>query len=105
MSREVLDSKDAGPRTFARGYVFGVPVRDLGLFATVLIGLALGFFAFFLSTFLAIVGVLVMNSAGHAGVDYAMTYRRVGFPVGLVVGVVALGYLGMLWGKRQVRRA
>ena len=104
MSREVLESQDAGPRTFARGYLFGIPVRDLGLFATLLIGLASGFLAFFVATFVGIVALLVRDAAGPGGVDFTLAYRRIGLPVGAVVGVFALGYLGMLWARRQLRR-
>jgi hypothetical protein len=34
-----------------------------------------------------------------------LTYKRVGLPVGLLVLVVTLGYLGTLWVRRQLRRA
>jgi hypothetical protein len=37
-------------------------------------------------------------------VDFALTYRLVGLPVGLLVLVVALGYLGTLWVRRQIRQ-
>jgi hypothetical protein len=37
-------------------------------------------------------------------VDFALTYRVVGLPVGLLALVVALGYLGTLWVRRQIRR-
>ena len=105
MSREVLESRNGGPRTFGRGYLFGVPVGDLGLFASVLIGLASGFLAFFLATFVSIVTLLFLNTARHASLDYALAYKRVGLPIGLLIGVLALSYLGMLWGRRQLRRA
>ena len=65
---------------------------------------AMGFAAFFAATFCAIIGVLFYNTATHHAVDFALTYRRVGLPVGLLVLVIALGYLGALWVRRQVRR-
>jgi hypothetical protein len=46
----------------------------------------------------------VYNSSGHKAVDYSYSYLRVGLPVGLVVLVGALGYLGMLWVRRITRR-
>lgn len=105
MSRESQTSLAAAPRGFAQGYLFGVPVGDLGLFASLLIGLASGFLAFFLATFLSIVTLLFLNTARHADLDYALSYRRIGLPIGLVVGLLALSYLGLLWGRRQLRRA
>jgi hypothetical protein len=92
-------------KTFSGGYLFGVPLGDLGWFASLLMGLATGFAAFFAATFCGIVGILLVNTVGHGNVDYAYSYVRVGLPVGLVAGVIALGYLGMLWVKRITRRA
>lgn len=105
MTRETQASRAAGPHSFGRGYLFGVPVGDLGLFASLLIGLASGFLAFFLATFVSIITLLFLNTARHANLDYALTYKRIGLPIGLVVGVLALSYLGLLWGRRQLRRA
>jgi hypothetical protein len=66
---------------------------------------ALGFAAFFAATFFAIFAVLIYNTATHHAVDFALTYKRVGIPVGLLVLVVALGYLGTLWVRRQLRKS
>ena len=77
---------------------------DLGWLATLLMSFAMGFAAFFAATFFAILGVLIYNTATHHAIDFSMTYRRVGLPVGLVVLVLCLGYLGMLWVRRQLRR-
>jgi hypothetical protein len=93
------------PRTVGAGYLFGVPLGDLGWFSSLLMSFAMGFAAFFAATFCAIVGILFYNTATHHAVDFALTYRRVGLPVGLLVLVIALGYLGTLWVRRQVRRA
>jgi hypothetical protein len=93
------------PRGFGAGYLFGVPLGDLGWFGSLLIGVASGFMAFFLSTFCAIVAVLIYNSLFHADIDFALTYRRVGLPVGLAVTAIALAYLGTLWFKRVLRRS
>jgi hypothetical protein len=105
MTQPSPTSANATPRTFAAGYVFGVPLGDLGWFGSLLIGVASGFFAFFASTFCAIVFVLIANTAGHANIDFALTYRRVGFPIGVTVMIVALAYLGRLWLKRILRRS
>lgn len=95
----------ATPRTFAAGYLFGIPLGDLGWFGSLLIGVASGFFAFFASTFCAIVFVLIYNTAFHGTIDFAQTYRRVGFPIGVIVLIFALAYLGTLWFKRILRRS
>ena len=87
------------------GTLFGVPVGDLGWFTSLLMGFASGFAAFFAATFCGIVTILVYNSATHGTVDYALSYRAVGLPVGLVVLLAALGYLGTLWCRRIFRRA
>ena len=91
------------PRTFASGYLFGIPLGDLGWFGTLLLGLASGFLAFFLTTFVAIIAILIYNSATHGNVDFAVSYRLIGFPIGLGVAVFALAYLGRLWFKRILR--
>jgi hypothetical protein len=93
------------PRTFGSGYLFGVPLGDLGFFTSLLMSFALGFAAFFAATFCAIFGVLIYNTVTHHAVDFALTYKRVGLPVGLVVLAVALGYLGTLWVGRHLRKA
>jgi hypothetical protein len=86
------------------GYLFGIPLGDLGWFTSLLMSFALGFAAFFAATFFAIFGVLIYNTATHHAVDFALTYKRVGLPVGLLVLVASLGYLGTLWVRRQLRR-
>jgi len=93
------------PKTFAAGYLFGVPLGNLGWFSSLLMAVASGFMAFFAATFCAIVFILVYNSALHGAIDFALSYRRVGLPAGLLVLAIALGYLGMLWCKRIFRRS
>jgi hypothetical protein len=88
---------------FVNGYVFGAPVHKLGAFASLLSGLASGVIAFFFGTFLGIVGILVWNGMGHAA-DFSMSYRLVGLPLGILVLVVALSYLGTFWVKRVFRK-
>jgi len=94
----------SGGRASGPGTLFGVPVGDLGWFASLLMGTATGFAAFFAATFLGIFGILIYNTAAHGNVDFSYSYLRVGLPVGLVVLVVALGYLGTLWVRRITRR-
>jgi hypothetical protein len=85
--------------------LFGIPLGELGWFASLLMGTATGFAAFFAATFCAIFSILILNSAGHRSIDFALSYRRVGFPVGMVVLVTAWSYLGTLWVRRQMRRS
>ena len=91
-------------KTFANGYVFRVPVRDFGLFASVLVALATGMMAFFAGTFLGILTVAFAHAAGHPW-DFAWSYSRIGFPVGVVVMASALVYMGMLYARRISRKA
>ena len=86
------------------GVVLGVPLGDLGWFASLLMGTATGFAAFFLTTFLAIVGLMIEQAATHRVPDYALAYRRFGFPVGVVVLTLSLSYLGLLWARRMARK-
>ncbi len=95
----------ANERTLGSGYVFGAPVGDLGWFASLLMGTAAAFAAFFAATFCAIISILMYNTITHRAVDFALSYKRVGLPVGLVVLVVSLSYLGTLWVRRQMRRS
>ena len=86
------------------GQLFGIPLGDLGWFASLLMGVAVGMTAFFLATFVAIFVLLIDMSVTHHSPDFAIAYRRVGFPVGVVVMALALGYLGVQWGKRMARK-
>ena len=104
MAQPTYNTPATGPRTLGAGYLFGVPVKDMGLFASLLMGFASGFLAFFASTFVGIVSILFYNTGGHHTVDYAYSYTRVGLPIGLVCGVIALSYLGMLWIRRHTTR-
>lgn len=85
--------------------LFGIPVGDFGWFGTLLVSVAAGFLSFFATTFCAIVVILITDSTTHANIDYAISYRYIGLPIGLVVLVCALGYLGTLWVRRILRKA
>jgi uncharacterized BrkB/YihY/UPF0761 family membrane protein len=105
MAQASQNGSSASPRTFGAGYLFGVPLGDLGWFTSLLMSFALGFAAFFAATFCAIVGILFYNTATHHAVDFSLTYSRVGLPVGVLVLLVALLYLGTLWVRRQLRKS
>jgi hypothetical protein len=104
MAHVSQNGSSASPRTFGAGYLLGVPLGDLGWFTSLLMSFALGFAAFFAATFCAIVAILFYNTATHHAVDFALTYTRVGLPVGMLVLLVALLYLGTLWIRRQLRK-
>lgn len=84
--------------------VLGIPLGDLGWAQSLLMGSAAGFIAFFLSTFLAIVGFMIDQSATGKIPDYALTYKVIGLPIGLAVGVVSLAFLGVQWARRMARK-
>ncbi|MEO6802983.1 MAG: hypothetical protein ABI197_07050 [Granulicella sp.] len=94
----------ATSHSFGAGYLFGVPVGDLGWFGTLLVSFASGVAAFFASTFLGIVSLLIVDMTTHRTPDFTITYRLIGLPVGLLVLATALIYLGTLWVRRMLRR-
>jgi hypothetical protein len=105
MSRTSTVHSASEVRSFGSGYLFGIPLADLGWFGSLLVALASGFLTFFATTFCAIFGILIYNAATHSAVDYAFSYRRVGLPAGLCVLAFASIYLARLWIKRMFRRS
>ncbi len=93
------------PRAFGSGYLFGIPLGDLGLFTTLVMSVAVGFAAFFAATFCAIISLLFYKAVEGHTPDFTLTYKWVGLPVGIAVLVLTLAYLGTLWIKRKLRRA
>ncbi len=92
-------------RARREGSLFGLPLGDLGWFQSLLMGLATGMAAFFLATFAAIVVLLFYSATGHHMPDFAIAYKRVGLPVGLFIGALALSFLGFQYIRRIVRKA
>jgi hypothetical protein len=86
------------------GVLFGIPLGDLGWFQSLLIGAATAFAAFFLATFLAIVGFMVYLMTTGKTPDFALTYRVIGLPVGVVVGLFAFAFLGVQYARRLARK-
>ena len=87
-----------GPR------LFGAPVGDFSLFQTVLASAAIGAASFFFATFLGIVGLIVASSVEHRMLDFSIAYRWIGLPVGILMLVLAGGYLGTVLVRRMVGR-
>jgi len=79
------------------GKFLGFPLEGFGLFTSLLLSLATGFFTFFATTFVAIFALLAWNGLGGHSVSYVDTYRYVGFPAGLAALVIALFVFGALW--------
>jgi len=86
------------------GTVLGFPLKGFGLFTSLLLSVAAAFFTFFLSTAIAIFGLLFWNLVGHHAVNYADSYRMVGVPAGLLVLVIALPLFGTLWVRSKLRQ-
>ncbi len=87
------------------GVLFGIPLGDLGWFSSLLMGAATGMAAFFATTFCAIVVLLVEQTVTHRVPQYQLAYRDAGFPVGVTVMALALGYLGVQWSRRMIRKS
>jgi hypothetical protein len=79
------------------GTVLGFPLRGFGLFTSLLLSFAAAFFTFFASTCISIFALLAWNLGGHHAVNYADSYRYIGFPAGVIVLLVALPVFGTLW--------
>jgi hypothetical protein len=85
------------------GAVLGFPLAGFSLFQSLLLAVASAFFTFFASTCVAIFALLGWNLIGHHAVNYANSYRWVGFPAGVAVLVVALPVFGVLWVRAKLR--
>jgi len=91
-------------RARREGVLLGVPLGDLGWFQSLLMGVATGMAAFFLTTFVAILAMLVYQMATQRVPAYQLAYKAIGFPVGVVVMALALAFLGVQWSRRMVRK-
>ncbi len=92
----------SGGRSPAQTKVLGIPLVGLGLFSSLLMACAFGFLVFFATCFVAIMGLLFYNSAGHHAVNMADSYRYFAFPAGLVGLALALLVLLGLWARRKI---
>jgi ABC-type nickel/cobalt efflux system permease component RcnA len=86
------------------GTVLGFPLEGFSLFQSLLLSFASAFFTFFLTTFVAIISLLVWNVLGGHNVNFADTYRFVGLPAGLLVLGLALPYFLVLWVRAKMRK-
>jgi len=86
------------------GTFLGFPLEGFNLFQSLLLALASAFFTFFLTTFVAIFSLLVWNGLLHHTVDYADTYRYVGFPAGVLMLLIAVPLFCILWIRAKIRK-
>jgi len=83
--------------------VFEIPIGRLGLIASLLMGGATGVIAFLLTFFLAIIGVVIYDSAtGTSMLNLDISYRYIAAPVGILAMIVSLTYLISIWVRRKV---
>jgi hypothetical protein len=85
------------------GMILGFPLEGFSLFQSLLLAFASAFLTFFAATCVSIFALLGWNLLGHHSVNFADTYRYVGFPAGVVVLAVALPYFLMLWVRAKAR--
>lgn len=81
--------------------LLGIPLGDFGLFSCVLLSVASGFFAFFGSCFLAIMGLLLYNTLAHQQINYADSYRYIAAPIGVVVMAFGFVFFTSVWLRRK----
>jgi hypothetical protein len=81
--------------------VFGIPLGDMGFFHSLLIACIFGVMAFFATCFIAIVGLLIYNEAGHHTVDMADAYIYAATPLGILALAIALAVLLGIWMRRK----
>ncbi len=86
------------------GTIFGFPLQGFGLFSGLLLSFASALFAFCVTTCAAIFGLLIWNIVGHHSVDFAISYRDIGTPAGLIVLALALPFFGTLWVRAKLHR-
>jgi len=82
---------------FDGGTIFGFPLKGFGLFSSLLLSFASAIITFCVTTMVAIFVELGMRIAGNKTIDFALSYRNVGFPAALVVLAIALPFFLTLW--------
>jgi hypothetical protein len=86
------------------GTFLGFPLEGFSFFQSLLMAFASAFFAFFLTTTVAIFSLLAWNLIGHHSVNYADTYLYVGAPAGIITLAIALPLFATLWIRAKIRR-
>jgi hypothetical protein len=86
------------------GTFLGFPLEGFGLFTSLLLAFATAFFTFFATTTIAIFSLLAWNLIGGHSVNYAYSYRYIGFPAGLIALTIALPVFGTLWVRAKLKK-
>ncbi len=86
------------------GRIFGFPIRGFSLFQGMLLSIASALIVFCVTTTLAIFALLAWNLGGHHSVDFADSYRLIGFPAGLVVLVIAVPAFATVWLRGKLHK-
>lgn len=82
---------------------FRIPIGKLGLLTRLMIAGACGFIAFFVTFFLAIVGVMIYDkSTGTSLLNLDIAYKEIAAPVGILVMLASLIYLVGAWARRKL---
>lgn len=90
----------AGPPTPSK--IFGISLGDMGFFHSLLIACIFGVMAFFATCFLAVLSLLIYNTAGHHSIDMADAYLYAALPVGLAALAFANVVLLGRWLRRKI---
>ncbi len=86
--------------------IFKIPIGKLGLLSSLLMGGACGFIVFFATFFLAIVGMMIYDTATHTSMlNLDISYRYIAAPVGLIAMAISLTYLLTVWVRRKMSGA
>ncbi len=92
----------APPSIRSSAKIFGIPIGELGLFASLLIAVALGFMSFFAVTFLSIFGLMIYNGATHHHVGLDASYKYIALPTGLLILALSLVVLVGFWLRNRL---
>ncbi len=83
--------------------IFSIPIGKLGLFSRILMGGACGFIVFFVTFFLAIIGVAIYDAVhGTSLTNLNIAYLYIAAPVGIFAMLASLAYLIGAWARRKI---
>ena len=83
------------------GKVFGFPLKGFGLLSSLLLSFSSAILTFCVTTTVAIFVLLAIRMAGNKAIDFAISYRDIGFPAAVVVLAIALPFFLTLWARAK----
>lgn len=86
------------------GRILGFPLEGFSLFQSLLLSVAAALFTFCATTCVSIFALLVWNLLLGHSINFADTYRFVGFPASILALVIALPYFLTLWVRARIRQ-